>query len=287
MKRKYHLFSKSIIGNRHINYDEPCQDAALSIEKNDVHVAIVCDGCGSKEHSEEGAILLCARLSDKLTNEFDALVVLDELALKRNINDFVNNSVKQYAQIRSSKVTDLLSTYVFSAVKNNQWIICRCGDGGIITFDDQGNTEIFLENKKGYANETTYFNSPNCLNEMHASIIDSTNITGTFIFSDGVQESIIDGSNINELVDWAIKRNTLTNREKVNSALDRLLTVLRDNTDDDCSFGVTSLVNKQPKNNEQNEHIDGQSIDQSEINKTNEQIHEDSNGVDVDKTQSS
>lgn len=54
---QYKIQSASIIGSHHRNVNKNNQDAAVVIEKNEIAVGVVADGCGSGAHSEIGARL--------------------------------------------------------------------------------------------------------------------------------------------------------------------------------------------------------------------------------------
>ena len=76
---------------------------------------------------------------------------------------------------------------------------------------------------------------------MCAKAIDASNILGFLVFSDGVEEFLIDGRKISDQIHNIIYLNSLINREKVECELLDLLTFLRDRTDDDCTLAVLSL----------------------------------------------
>lgn len=238
---KYFSFSKSLIGRSHIKNRIVCQDYSCDFNNKDFVFICVCDGCGSKKMSDVGAKAICESLKRYISDNFDKLINDDEL--KKTINSYVCETIKNISILNNCDVRDLLSTYVFVAGKNDTYLLCRCGDGGIIIIREDNDNDIFVEDKSGYANETIYFNNPKSIDEMDCETFKCDNLKGAFIFTDGVQDLILDGYKINKTVFKAIMINGKSDRDKVIESLSSLLEIIRDKSDDDCSFAIATKYN--------------------------------------------
>jgi len=75
MYTPFDIASGSIIGNMHRKMNYNNQDALLLAEGEEYCVGIVCDGCGSRPHSEVGAKLtaqfLDGYIADKIEQQQD------------------------------------------------------------------------------------------------------------------------------------------------------------------------------------------------------------------------
>ncbi|MDP6751670.1 MAG: protein phosphatase 2C domain-containing protein [Candidatus Poribacteria bacterium] len=97
----------SVKGPSHEMLDLPCQDHHSYRADDRKLVAVVCDGAGSRRHSDFGAKYLSCKLVDALsevdTNLCDA---------SNNVSDFWQKEIKSVIQnVRSSIVTDYLSQH--------------------------------------------------------------------------------------------------------------------------------------------------------------------------------
>jgi len=261
----YKSIAKSIIGRSHIKSDLPCQDYSLTGTNNDVIFAIVSDGCGSKEHSEIASQYICEILLKKITSEFDCIYKMEDGSAKEYINGFVKDEMGVLAKDKGFKsYDDLLATYLFVAVKDNKHICVRCGDGGIVLFFQDGSFGTMVEEKNGYANETCYYNHPECVDRMDIEK-GETVLLGAFIYCDGVNENDYSEDEIVNLVKmlYSFSHKSIEDNQK---DLEDFLKIAVRNSADDCSSAIlvadkddfvvkkaTIVTNEEPKEKAKNE----------------------------------
>ena len=65
----------TIIGNKHISRQVPCEDASFAMQKNGVSVVCIADGAGGKKytHARFGSACAVETISNILADHFDAL----------------------------------------------------------------------------------------------------------------------------------------------------------------------------------------------------------------------
>lgn len=189
---KWLLNSAKAIGLSHIEDNIPCQDSAITINKNSVYVAVLSDGCGSAYFAHYGSKILVEKVSEYLCDSFDNLYSQNEDSIRKTITNLILDNVIQYAKDHISiinnyfqtekgknnynKVTryEIMSkltkddalkllyetlfdaTVLFVAIKNDKCLIGHCGDGFILGYKNDEFEVISEEEKLGERNETNY-----------------------------------------------------------------------------------------------------------------------------------
>lgn len=179
------------VGRSHLREKPPvpCQDSVLAIEKNDVIVTALSDGCGSSYVSEVGSDLTVKVLCDYLSSDFDGLYELSNEDIKKKIvacvigklteyikanPEFISDYAKRdsehrarffekYGGIKNAEkiypLTILDATIQFVAIKGDRTLIGRLGDGVIGTVQNENLKIQSMEDKIGVENNVTWYPS--------------------------------------------------------------------------------------------------------------------------------
>lgn len=134
--RKVVCISK--IGSDHTFANKNNQDFAFNL----TNMKIVLDGCGSGKHSEVGVRVFGQLLSRKTKAHFDKGEAIDE----KNFVDIVNGIFEEMLSL-CGDTTFIFQNYCFTILVcfelEDEFVVCSCGDGYIITEDLEG--EISFE----------------------------------------------------------------------------------------------------------------------------------------------
>lgn len=129
-----HTDSYFVIGKDHVSKHTPCQDHARSIERDDVRLIVVSDGCSTGRFTDIGArIITCAT-----TVAFNLLVdTTDSDALcNETIPQSMLKSIKVLADANKNMMglitKDMFATCVYAVVTPNAGFIHVIGDGCVI-----------------------------------------------------------------------------------------------------------------------------------------------------------
>ncbi len=129
-----HTDSYFVIGKDHVSKHTPCQDHARSIERDDVRLIVVSDGCSTGRFTDIGArIITCAT------------TVAFNLLLDTNDKDTLCNETIPQSMLKSIKVLaeanknmmglitkDMFATCAYAIVTPNEGFIHVVGDGCVI-----------------------------------------------------------------------------------------------------------------------------------------------------------
>ena len=240
---KYNFYSSSVIGSGHIDVGLPCQDSSNALERNNVFFVIVCDGCGSKKHSDKGSKIISECLPTYVCDNFDSIYEKDEEQIKQELVLHVIKNVTNYGVENDISPDEMLSTFLFAAVKENKYILCRCGDGAIIATFKDGSYAVLEEEKTGSAERTTYFNNPSCLSKMDLGKGDDT-LEGAFIFTDGFNNDADVDEESAKILIKKIKSATKLTSEEIKEQIDKQIVKQIKETSDDCSIAIIAIDNK-------------------------------------------
>ena len=155
MNLAWKAVSGYIRGLGHIEYDEPCQDRALSKQHDGMQIIVLCDGAGSCKYSEQGAITVTKAISNVTSTQFDEWYAASDtsILLERFILEKLEQEIKL---IEGSTLLDFSCTILFAIVKDNQFLVGHVGDGVICKrYANELSVLSHPENGR-YANET-YF----------------------------------------------------------------------------------------------------------------------------------
>ncbi|MDE5936091.1 MAG: protein phosphatase 2C domain-containing protein, partial [Ruminococcus sp.] len=182
---------------------EICQDVYNEVTRETVNCVAVCDGASSGIHSELGAELISKFLSEYFAENFDiiwnnstienqsmiddlhgdALLKLSEYVASKGYSPIVDNDF----MISKEELDKYCTTVQLIAVKNNQVIIYKIGNGSIAYIEDD---KVKLLSKSEHDDLTSHFTYMNTIDTVINSQLRkytiTDNITGFVIMSDGV-----------------------------------------------------------------------------------------------------
>lgn len=88
--------SGKTVGRSHLRDNTPCQDSVLSLQRDDVSVIALSDGCGSEPFSEAGSNITVSVLCSQLVSRFDDFFSMDEKMFRQEIVHAVIDEIKNY-----------------------------------------------------------------------------------------------------------------------------------------------------------------------------------------------
>ncbi len=239
----------SVQGRGHVKKNIPCQDKTFSICQNNVNVIVLADGAGSASLSHIGAdgvtknigIYLCNNF-DILFNQIDANNVRD--ALFKEIDDTIASLSKTY----QCEPTDLASTLLAVAVKDESYLNIHLGDG-VIGFYNGKDIKVASNPENGeFANTTCFTTSSNAKNHLRLFKGNLKDITGFLMFSDGPEPILYKYSSqeITPSLIGAFKDMLVYGPSELEKNLLDTLKTIRNYVIDDCSI---IMMAKSPSEN--------------------------------------
>ena len=235
----------TIIGNKHISRQVPCEDASFAMQKNGVSVVCIADGAGGKKytHARFGSACAVKTISEILTDHFDALYSENREAAVRS---YLMAKIRiEFADIIAEKELDSLDqlscTLLFVAVKDRRMIIGHLGDGLVVRVSPSGLSPFSMpQNEK---DGTTFFitagHAADYMRFIKTTVDDCHAVA---LMTDGVQDNVYDeDAGLVKPVVAKMAETFAEGREKGEAAIKEILEkyiVGSSNVSDDSSFGV-------------------------------------------------
>lgn len=237
--------SALIQGTSHVKENKPCQDSLFYIIDNDSCCIALADGAGSCDYSEVGANISCQSICEIINREFDKIFAMDISELKLKIIHRIRTRLGMKAKTLDTKKSELSSTLLFFAIKENKYIMGHIGDGLIALLKD-GNLRVLSFPENGEFINTTYFTtSKNYLTHLRIQRGEFSDIKAIFMMSDGAADCLYQRKEkrlapaLKTISEW-IDTNDIND---VNEALQHNMQELfTKHTSDDCSLII--LQNK-------------------------------------------
>ena len=235
----------TIIGNKHISRQVPCEDASFAMQKNGVSVVCIADGAGGKKytHARFGSACAVETISNILADHFDALYSENREAAVRS---YLMAKIRiAFADIIAEKELDTLDqlscTLLFVAVKDRRMIIGHLGDGLVVRISPSGLSPFSMpQNEK---DGTTFFitvgHAADYMRFIKTTVDDCHAVA---LMTDGVQDNVYDeDAGLVKPVVAKMAETFKDGREKGEAAIKEILEkyiVGSSNVSDDSSFGV-------------------------------------------------
>lgn len=143
-KGKYHDFSGL-----------PCQDVAYITSKDNIHVAVLCDGAGSVPHSEIASLALSNALGEYLCNVFADVYASSEVQIKENILSF-SKLVLSNLSIPYEEASCTLQFLAFDS-SAKEFIYGHIGDGGTFIGSNDESINVLSYPENGDMPNITFF----------------------------------------------------------------------------------------------------------------------------------
>ena len=235
----------TIIGQKHISRQVPCEDASFALQKNGVSVVCIADGAGGKKytHARFGSACAVKTIAEILTDHFDALYSENREAAVRS---YLMAKIRiEFADIIAEKELDTLDqlscTLLFVAVKDRRMIIGHLGDGLVVRISPSGLSPFSMpQNEK---DGTTFFitagHAADYMRFIKTTVDDCHAVA---LMTDGVQDNVYDeDAGLVKPVVAKMAETFADGREKGEAAIKDILEkyiVGSSNVSDDSSFGV-------------------------------------------------
>jgi len=195
----------AVQGKDHIETQLPCQDSVSKKILNGVFAMALGDGAGSKKSSHIGSRLITEKITTLLVNHFDEYLILMEKSdvhdspfkdydllretLIKELTKELNNYILKNADIQ---FTDLASTLLFYAQKNDTYIMGHLGDGMILGLVNEAGRQylkVLSYPENGEEANITFFITNDNVKE-HFRIYSGKNphLQGVLMMSDGPEE---------------------------------------------------------------------------------------------------
>ncbi len=270
---KYKAYNFTVMGSSHKKARKPCQDASVSVNKDDYLLTAVCDGHGGEDYfrSDRGsgfavdAVRFCMKDRDilpMLSFYADDEVKIDEMLvqLEKSIiakwNDLVaadyyddpftmdeleNVSPKMRMQYATGNKIEYAygTTMLVNVVTDEFWFGIHIGDGECVTVDHQGNFDHPIPHDS------------KCMLNLTTSICDRTAIynmrhhfskklpKALFISSDGVDNCFVSEEKLHDF--YKMIMNSFQSMDEsfaILELLDYLPKMSQKGSGDDISLGI-------------------------------------------------
>ena len=253
MSKEPVLVNVSLIGNKHISRETPCEDASCTLSRNGVSVVCVADGAGGAKytHARFGAKCAVETISELLCSHFDAFYFENRESISRSmLVTAVHSSMAELLVTHELDGLERLScTLLFVAVKGDLVLAGHIGDGLICRVSASGISPLTLPSNGENASSTYFITFPNA-QEYLRFIRTTTDDTHAFVLmTDGVEEMVFDtGSQlirpvVARLAELAAKGKEEAEKELA-STIQEFVVDAGSNTDD-ASVGILYLPETQ------------------------------------------
>ena len=180
----------AVAGQAHAKSNTPCQDKVCSLVRGEVCVLALCDGAGSARLSHFGARAAASRVCALLSKKFDEYFALNEANLRAKILKILLQKLQKKAEFLDCKTSDLASTLLFVAIKNDKFILAHIGDGLIGCLKNGVLSVLSLPQNGEFINITTFITSPNAQMRILRQNLNGTN--AFVLMSDGTGTGLYD-----------------------------------------------------------------------------------------------
>lgn len=186
MKKGLKVFGASVKGPAHIKNDMPNQDAWMFKQLSFGSTICVCDGLGSREHSDVGAKMACKSVIEALkiwvSNDQASVNTLLQL-----VHTIWNTKIQPLSKY------DCATTCLFAVRFNNgRYIFAQLGDGLIVGRTCKGNIVQIEPQEEDFTNFTTGLGIARSLSEWRVEEYDyKDKLQVILLCTDGISEDIL------------------------------------------------------------------------------------------------
>ena len=230
----------AVQGKSHIKDSIPCQDKTFCYTDDNITVTALADGAGSASLSHFGADQITRFICNDFVECFD-LYFNDEngITVKQIIDSKIKQQISEMSVDLDCKTSDLSSTLLVAAVKNNKFILLHIGDG-VIGYSKNSQIRVATKPENGeFANTTVFTTSSESIATMKLIKGYLNSIDGFILMSDGTEASLYNKKEncLSEALGRLLKMLNYIPAEKMESQLtESFNSVIKDATIDDCSI---------------------------------------------------
>ncbi len=197
------IAAASVVGTGHIRSGQPCQDSTqfrylpISGAPPDTLVAAVADGAGSAPYSDQGSRLAASVSINSIAGALsDRGAAMDADALRDILAESIqaaHHAVNDLAQANEHRPREYHTTLLVAVHVNGLLGAAQIGDGAVVAAGEDGDYALITHPDRGeYANETSFVTEPWYLDAMQVSVIPDLRATHIAMFSDGIQNLVLD-----------------------------------------------------------------------------------------------
>lgn len=244
----WQFFQCAVIGRGHEQREMPCQDKTYKFEYDGVSVIGLADGAGSARLSHDGASRVSEFICKEMAEKFDSYYNNPNgIEVKKYIIDVLRNELQDLAEDLNCSLSDLASTMLFVAVKDEFFIVGHVGDG-VIGYIKNNELKVATHPANGeFANTTYFITSSNAIESFQLLKGNTRNgINGFVMFSDGTEASFYDsrskklGNALKDIMNLV----QITQPQKIEKRIvEFFYQKVRKSTLDDCSISI--MVSRQ------------------------------------------
>ena len=203
----YKQMNVELIGKDHIQGNLPCQDKTFYMQHKGVRVIALADGAGSKKESHLGADIATKTVTKLLIDNFDEFFTSleDEPTRKSNLGKIIIREILKglndlIAQNKAMSISEMSSTLLFIAMKDDKYIQGHIGDGLIgELINGKTGLEVRVRShpENNGAPNVTFFVTDSDANDSFriTSGFIGNHIKGFVLMSDGPEEVLYDLEN--------------------------------------------------------------------------------------------
>ncbi|MCP8970631.1 PP2C family serine/threonine-protein phosphatase [Ectobacillus ponti] len=235
-------------GAGHKEAGTPCQDRAVHFAANGVQTIVLADGAGSYDFSHFGAETVVTGVAQYLCEEFNLLQILEPEELAGQLHRYIHSHLNMLVFEHDRDKEEFSSTLLFVAVKGEQYIAGHVGDGIIVKCQGMDAEVLSAPENGRYENETFFVSMKELGAHFRIYHGEITPDTAFIIMSDGSSVSFYNPSQGLDIENLSVIADHFRTAGEDTFAADlgELLTVLVDNTHDDCSIAVLAAAEQQP-----------------------------------------
>jgi len=236
--------SYEVVGRGHAKMGLPCQDKTLGLEFDGATVIALADGAGSAKASDVGAAIATETATQFVAQNFEALYIeTDGQLVKFQICEAVLSKLEAASKEMACKLSDLASTLLLAAVKDDRFLMVHIGDGVIGCLKGSEMVVASKPHNGEFANETVFTTSAGSIDVMKIIKGEIGQINGFVLMSDGSATSLYNSrtQQFAATVAQIVKKNIASSNENMTKMIRHLFDeFIVKRTTDDCSIIVLS-----------------------------------------------
>ena len=240
------LSAGRVAGTSHKIRGIPCQDDAIhrSLVCNGF-IAAVSDGAGSGRLTHWASGIAVRSVTWSIARELNSGTPLSPEIVRTSLTSATADIhlLEERCRLAGMQVRthDFACTCIVTVLQSNRLIVAQIGDGAVVANVDGRLSCLSASPDREYVNETTFLVSESAIEDLHIREMDTVNMSGLAIMTDGVQHLAIRYP-ANEPYDrffWPLFDHATRNVERPEAERNRELTEFLDTpainaeTDDD------------------------------------------------------
>ncbi len=194
--KKPFIVARSIVGESHIKYNIPCQDAFAHKTYEDYVIIAVADGVGSSAKSDKGAQMAVNTCVDCIIQQLKkpSTEDLDYWEILRGSFHTARKKVELEAVLNNCSINDYASTLIAVIMLNNSVWCAHLADGAVV-IQTNDSLEI-LSKPDNYEYENMVIPLTSDIWEQHIRLSEQRdNVYAVALFTDGCQKSTLYNEN--------------------------------------------------------------------------------------------